>query len=621
MKNQLRALLQATVKIMGKHLGRILAIHLVYQALGLILFAPLAGAIGRFFLGLSGKSVLSDMDILYFVISPPGIIALILFTALIIAILVFEQASMMAVCVAGLEDKEMKVLPALYATAAKSKHIFVFALNLILRVLVIALPFLAVAAVVAWALISDHDINYYLAEKPPIFILAAALITTSVLAMAGILVHRLTAWAFTLPLVLFTSTRPGRSFKASQVLTRGCKPILCIALGSWALASALAGTIIFGCIHFLGSSLLPLFLDSLTGLVLILGFILCIWTIANTVVAAFSSGMFVTLLAQAYIQAGGKIMPLKVTETRPPKKTRKASLAFLICLLIAGTVSALTAGYWLMNGIHTKDHIQIIAHRGAAGQAPENTMASFGRAILDQADWIEIDVQESSDGRVVVIHDSDFMKLARINKKVWDTDLAQIKTIDVGTWFAPEFAHERVPTLTEVLRKAKGKCRVLIELKYYGHDQHLEKRVAEAVEQTGMVEQIAVMSLDYRGIKKFKTLRPNWPVGLLTSKTLGSLSSLDVDFLAVNMATATPDLIRRIQATDKQVFVWTVNQELSMSRMISLGVDGLITDEPGLAAKIRQAHSELTTIEKLLIHFSMVLDIPMPKKTYRDQSP
>ncbi len=87
------------------------------------------------------------------------------------------------------------------------------------------------------------------------------------------------------------------------------------------------------------------------------------------------------------------------------------------------------------------------------------------------------------------------------------------------------------------------------------------------------------------------------------------------------MATANPGLIRRIQATDKQVFVWTVNQRLSMSRMISLGVDGIITDEPGLAAEIRQTHSKLTTIEKLLIHFSMVLDIPMPKKTYRDQSP
>jgi hypothetical protein len=83
------------------------------------------------------------------------------------------------------------------------------------------------------------------------------------------------------------------------------------------------------------------------------------------------------------------------------------------------------------------------------------------QAIEDGADWLEIDVQESADGEVIVIHDSDFMKLAGVDLKVWDGPLDQIREIDVGSWFDPRFSAERVPTLAEVLELARGKARVI----------------------------------------------------------------------------------------------------------------------------------------------------------------
>lgn len=620
MKNELIALWKAVCKVLANSFGQIFATHLSYLALGVLLFTPLAGILGQFLLRLSGKTILSDLDILYFFLTPAGMAAAILFGALVITLLVFEQASLMAVCLASLEGMRMTMIASLYFTASRAKNIFLFALNLVIRVLLITLPFIAVAGAIGWGLISEYDINYYLAEKPPVFLAAAATIGLVLIIMLGVLTRNLLTWSFTLPLLLFGPITPSQTFKLSETLTKGHKPVLFIALGIWAMAGALVGTLVFGCIHFLGSTLAPLFFNSMRWLVPVLGGIVALWAVTNVLVTTITSASFVTLLIKGCLQADGEIRFQDFLKSKPQEK--KQITAPLLCLLlIAGTAAAVFVGNRLLDEIKTKEDISVIAHRGAAGSAPENTIASIDRAIKDKCDWIEIDVQESRDGEIVVIHDQDFMKLANDNSKVWDSSLEQIQQIDVGSWFDPEFAGEKVPTLVQALEAARGKSRVLIELKYYGHDEQLEQRVAETVEQADMVNEVAIMSLSYNGIKKFRALRPDWPIGLLSSKALGNLSNLDVDFLAVNMATATPGLIHRIQSAGKQVFVWTVNDQVSMFRMIFLGVDGIITDEPALAAAVLKEQTRLTPVEHLLIHTSVLLNKPIPKQTYRDQSP
>ena len=191
--------------------------------------------------------------------------------------------------------------------------------------------------------------------------------------------------------------------------------------------------------------------------------------------------------------------------------------------LLAGVVIAVLTGRWLINGIQTDDDITIIAHRGAAGKAPENTLASIHQAIEDKADWIEIDVQETADGDIVVMHDSDFMKLAGNKLKIRDATLPLLADIDIGSWYDSSFSQERVPTLKQVLDTSRGKAKVVIELKYYGHDKHLEQRVVDIVENAGMVDETAIMSLKYDAVKKMRALRPDWKIGLLSATAIGDL--------------------------------------------------------------------------------------------------
>jgi glycerophosphoryl diester phosphodiesterase len=348
--------------------------------------------------------------------------------------------------------------------------------------------------------------------------------------------------------------------------------------------------------------------------------VLMLWSLANVILTALTSGSLSILLSEQLEARGAPIAVSFDTEKSRPARFVGAVPTMVIAFGFAA-LAGIASGLTLLASVQTTDAVEIIAHRGAAGSRPENTMASFGKAIEDGADWIELDVQETADGKVVVIHDSDFMKLAGVDLKIWDATMPDLAEIDIGTWFSSDYASERTPTLRAVLEDAKGKAGVLIELKYYNRDERLEERVIRIVEATGMTGSIAVMSLKYPAVQKMKALRPHWRVGLLAATAIGDLTQLEADFLAVNTGIATSDLIRRARKAGRDVYVWTVNDPISMSRMISRGAVGLITDEPALARDVLSERAKLSTPERLLLLAADLFDLQMDTKTYRDASP
>ncbi len=251
-----------------------------------------------------------------------------------------------------------------------------------------------------------------------------------------------------------------------------------------------------------------------------------------------------------------------------------------------------------------------MAHRGASKAAPENSLAAVRLAIEAGSDWVEIDVQETADGEVVVIHDSDFMKLARNKTKVWDARLHDLTDIDIGGSFGPPFANERVPKLSEVLQLCRGKAGVLIELKYYGHDQNLEQRVVDIVEKYGMSNEVMVMSLKPEGVRKIKRLRPNWKCGLLLSISVGNIQKIEADFLAVNARFATRSLISKLHHANKEIYVWTVDDPVGMSALMNRGVDGVITNLPEVGRNVLTQRANMSSTDRLLTEIAALLGKP-----------
>jgi len=136
-------------------------------------------------------------------------------------------------------------------------------------------------------------------------------------------------------------------------------------------------------------------------------------------------------------------------------------------------LGASVTSYGLLESGDLEDRVTIVAHRGSSKAAPENTLAAIERAIEDGAHYAEIDVQETADGVVVVLHDTDLKRLTGLDKKIWEATYDEIRELDVGSWFSPEFAGERIPTLLETFEFADRRIPLIIELKLNGHEQNL----------------------------------------------------------------------------------------------------------------------------------------------------
>lgn len=605
--------LLAALSLLQASWRQVLVIHLVYLGLGFILFAPLLGALGQLLLKMSGESALADMDLLFFALSPTGLVAFGLFAAVAIVFAVFELASLMAIGVATANGYSISIAAALGFSLKRVKPIFELAGWLLVRLLITIVPFLLAAAAVAFFLITDYDINYYLAAQPAEFWVAASVIGVIIFVMSGLLIRNLVRWSLALPLVLFAGSPAVKSFSASASLTAKSSGMILGTLLIWTVSVLFLGAAVTVVVQVLANFIVPLSINSVHLLVLSLGLLSALWLLVSTLITALTTGSLALLLISLAHQIDPQFREMNLLSGRQrafvPLMTlrRSYALAFLAALGISAFI-----GFTLLDEIRIADDTQIMAHRGAAGAAPENTMAAIRRAVADGADWVEIDVQETSDGEVVVIHDSDLMKLAGENLRVSEASLQQLAEIDIGSWFAPEFGGERVPTLADVLAEVKGHSKVIVELKYYGHDQQLEQRVIDLIEQAGMQADTMIMSLKFAGIEKVRELRPDWKTGLLSARAIGHLTRLDVDFLAVNMAMARPALIRTAHEAGKELYVWTVNDALAMSQMMSLGVDGIITDEPALAREVLAARAELSSVQRLLLHIAPLLGVEAP---------
>ncbi len=600
---------------------QVILVHLIFTALGFILFSPLITGVGRILLLFSGQPALDDQDIAYFFLSAPGVFSLILMLALLVTVLAFEQVALMRIAVGLHHGQHTRVVDALTFTLAKSGRVFDFIFRLVTRTLLLILPFLAVAYGLATWLLSDYDINYYLAQKPSEFWWAVILIGIVIITMLTLALRKLIGWSLALALVLFAGISPRQSFSHSNELTQNQCGNIFMALLIWVVMALLLGYMLIVIIQLIGFSAVPMVRESISLLVVLLGGFSVLWMLGNFVITAFTSGSFAYLLFGFYSSHGPAVPALQTGQASFSFGERQFSVINMTVILIVSVAAAGLAGTWLIETIELNDEVKIVAHRGASSKAPENTLAAFRQAIEDETDWIELDVQETADGEVVVFHDSDFMKLAGDSRKVWEVTFEEIGEIDIGSWFAPEFSDQRAPTLTKVLETAKGRANVVIELKYYGHDQMLEQRVVDIVEATGMVGQTAIMSLQYGAIQKVRTMRPDWQIGLLSAKAIGNLALLDTDFLAVEKGMARSGLIRRVHKAGKKVFVWTVNDPITMSRMMSLGVDGIITDEPEMARQVLQQRKEMNIAERLLIHTALLFGQPYTPRLYRDNSP
>jgi len=579
----------------------LLITHLILRLLTIALLLPIIGGLLNFGVAYSGNPALTDQDILWFVLSPAGFIVFLFAMSTMLVMAVLDIVVMTGV----LNARAISILPALRYSVllalTRPTAIFNFAVRFVLRLLALTLPFAAIIGGIAWYFLTEFDINYYLQNQPTDFLIAVFLIGTTLLILSVILVRFLTKWALSVHLILFRNCSAAEAFQRSAEIMSGHRVTLLKQVVAWISLRLVLGTIVTAFVGALAALILPILANNLGAYTAAMLVILSVAAIVDSLVSALATGMLSSLLYALFTTAAGG-PPLQnddlAESVRFPLHSGWVAIAFGL-LVVAGIVG----GGWLVDETTTEDSVAIIAHRGASAARPENTLASIERAIEDGADWVEIDVQETADGEVVVLHDSGFMKLAGVNLKVWDATMQDLDNIDIGSWFDTTYSDQRTPRLSDVLAMVKGRSRVIIELKYYGHDVDLENRVAEIVDAFQMDSDVAIMSLKYSAVQKFKSLRPDLRAGVLAATAVGNLSRLDADFLAVNQGIVSQRLIDTAQAQGKDVYAWTINDAVTMSSLISRGINGLITDKPELARQVLDYRAEMSTPERLMLWF------------------
>ena len=224
----------------------------------------------------------------------------------------------------------------------------------------------------------------------------------------------------------------------------------------------------------------------------------------------------------------------------------------------------------------------VIAHRGASGTSPENTLAAFRRAEALGSDMIELDVQLSRDGAVVVIHDWTLGRTAGARGRVASRTLAELQALDAGGWFAPEFRGERIPTLQQVLEAIA--LPVNVELKARGEDG-LEAHASDVVEAASAQSRVVYSSFHPESLVRLRHRSPSASIAVLTSerrlaRALRLAGRVGATALHIRKNGVAPGEVRAAAAQGLEIRVWTVNDPEEFARLEEAGVSGVFTDFP-----------------------------------------
>ncbi len=235
----------------------------------------------------------------------------------------------------------------------------------------------------------------------------------------------------------------------------------------------------------------------------------------------------------------------------------------------------------------------IIGHRGYRAGYPENTLASFSAAMAAGADMIELDVTLSRDRQVVVIHDDTLDRTTSGFGPIHQATLQELRKLDAGSWFDSRFAGESLPTLEEVLILAGGKIRINVEIKSSAWESGfpedaIERQVIDLIRRHDLLDSTLVSSFHAGFLENITNLPVRPEIAFITDRSappdmLDTCKRLGVFSWHPHFRSLNQQLIDSAHAQGLRIFPYTVNAIDDMLKLVNMGVDGVITDDPGTA--------------------------------------
>ena len=292
-------------------------------------------------------------------------------------------------------------------------------------------------------------------------------------------------------------------------------------------------------------------------------------------------------------------LPEDTNITLPERTSYKLGRSVRIILYVSIISASLLLNYSYLSALHKGNinlnvgiitRTQVTAHRGCSKEAPENTLLAFEKALESNADYIELDVQLTKDEQLVVFHDEKLDRATHGKGKLSDYTFDELQELNVVSKYVSEeeFPDARIPLLTDVFELVGNGKLFNIEIKDHGDTNLTVEKTVEAIKEYGLEDSCYVTSFSYAAIKKVKQLDPNIKTGLIANvaTTTAFMQLKNIDALSMNHLLVNATVVNNAHQNGKRIFVWTVDNKGEMEKMMSLGVDNIITNRPDRASEV-----------------------------------
>ncbi|MGD9045622.1 MAG: glycerophosphodiester phosphodiesterase [Desulfobacterales bacterium] len=579
----------------------------------LVSFAPASGWLLNRLVAASGQYAVTDNDLVAFFLSSQGILFLIFSIGFVLTFWFAEQVGLLIISVRAASKKKIAVSQVLWEQIAHFPALIRLGLLQAGAYLVASIPFLLGIGLVYWLLL-EFDIYFYVNVKPVSFwialIIAGALSAAYLLLAAWLYIR----WLFSIPILVVEQATPLEALRKSWKQTGGRFRQFAVPFAVWWVVVFISSLAMTWLVRFSAAQLLDHMGQTLKIVVPIVIITLVLMTLLDIVCLVIGKIMHVIIMADFYLETidGEPSLSTPVTTAKilSPIAVNRIAWGIAGLVLIIGVL----AGAAFLQSFNIKRTVEITGHRGTKVKAPENTLSAVRHAIAEGADFAEIDVQTTADGIVVLFHDDDFMRVASLNRRLRDINYSELKDIDVGSWFAPEFSSERIPTLQEIIDLTRGRIKLNIELKYTWPDPTLTEKVVNIIRQNRFSSDCVVSSLNFSAVTEVKQSFPELTTGFIVFKAAGDLSRMEADFLSISAAQATARLVRQLHRHGRAVHVWTVNDFNNIISMIERGVDNIITDYPRDVRRFIEEWRALSDSERIVLMLrNLIVGIERPE--------
>lgn len=598
--------------VVCRHWRPMAVYSLAIWALSALLLAPPTAWILNWLGASSDEVIVGNYGIPGWLVSPRGILYSLLFGSVVVLGFVLQVTGLFWMARDAHEGSVVSARNVVLRVLWSFPSLFRFSTAVFVAGLVGLTPLAAGFVLIYFLLLRGHTIHYYLANKPPAWSWALGAAGLWGLLWGCAAVYIILRCAYFLPAWLDGEQPLRRALRVSWQATRGSSRYLLrtlgICIGLAILASGLVEFLIFGSTDFA----LMRFEHSMSAIIFVISAYLVVSSACSVIFGFVGTAWTTCVWLMCYLQqvpaqqaerSAGAIPNTPLEAAQPLIYPRRFAVVVIGMLLASVAISV-----WILSQESTPNTPLVIAHRAGPAYAPENSLAAM-QQVVEQgvSDFVELDVQLTRDRQVVVAHDKDLQRIAQDPRLIGETNFDDLADVDIGRLFHSDFQGQRIGRLADFLKFAKGRLRLIIEFKR--GEPLLIDRTLQLVHEYDMQNDVKLMSLEIADVRYAQSRAGNIPVGYLAAVEPGNLTGLDVDFIATDQKLATRDLIRQIHKRGLPIYCWTVNKPKRVLELTEMGIDGVITDDPPMAADVIVKYRELDPPQRLLLRFRGFWDV------------